>query len=77
MGSRGFDCLICNELGAAMGGRDVMPLSHCCFSDPSLISQLPGREVPCGTCDCLGTISRVCISSPNVVGDGVAAVLSV
>jgi len=49
----------------------------CGFAKPSINWPLPGREVPCGICDCLGTIARVIISSPHVVGDGVASVLSV
>jgi len=54
-----------------------MPLSDCSFSETSLIWQYPGREVPCGIHDGPGMFWIDCISSTNVVSDGVAAVMSV
>jgi len=57
--------------------RDTMWWSAWGFSKPSLIWLLPARDVTCGICNCPGTISRAYICSPNVVGDGVAEVMSV
>ena len=74
--STGFEFWFCNELGAASAWRNAICLYYCGFSDPCLIWLLPGQEVPCSIHDCPGTISRLCKSSPHVVGDGVAAVIS-
>jgi len=41
---------------------------ECCIIKPSLISILPGREVPCGIYDIPGTMSRVAIRSLHVLG---------
>jgi len=54
-----------------------MWLSAWGLSEPSLIWLLPCRDVTCGIGDCLGTIWRTGISSPDVGGDCVAAVVSV
>jgi len=68
---------ICDESGMAADIGGTMKLSAWGFSERNLIWLLPCRDVTCGICDCLGTLSRACISSPNVVSDGVAAVGSV
>jgi len=57
--------------------RDTMWLLAWGFSEPALIWLYPCRDVSWGIRDCLGTISRTCISARNVVGDGVAAPVSV
>jgi len=67
----------CDESGDPSGLRDTMWLSTWGLSNPSLIWLLPCRDVACGIWDCLGMISRTCISSSNVVCDGVAAVESI
>jgi len=59
------------------GEKTGMNLCDCGFSEPSLMWLLPGREVTGGICDCPRTMSGVCTSSPNVVRDGVAAVMSI
>ena len=68
---------LCDESGTASGMRDTMWLSAWGFSEPSLNWLLPERDVNGGIWDCPGTISRTCISSQNVVGDGVAAVVCI
>jgi len=75
-GPRGFWFLFGDTLGTELGGTDAMPLSDCGFSDPTLIWQVHGWEDPFSICDCPGTITILFIWSPNVVGDGVAAVVS-
>ena len=50
-----------------------MCLFDCSLPEPSLILQLPGREVPRGICNILGIIFRDSISSSNVMGMGFAA----
>jgi len=55
------------------GQSDAIHLGDCGFPESSLIWLLLSREISCGMCDLLGTISGVSISSPNVVGAGVAA----
>jgi len=57
--------------------RDNMWLSAWGFCEPSLIWLLPCRDVTSSICDCPEMISTTYISCPNVVGDGVAAVVSV
>ena len=76
-GCTGFTFSICDKSGMASGIRDNKWLSASGWSEPTLICLHPGWDVTCIMCDCPGTISRTCISSPNVVGDGVAAVMSV
>jgi len=77
MGSTGFAIPKCDESGTASDMSEAMWLYTWGFSEPSIIWQLSDRDVTCGICDHLGMISRFCISSQNVVGDGVAAVVSV
>ena len=76
-GWTGIAISLCDESGTTSGMNDIMWLSARGCSKPSLIWLLPCRDITCGTWDCLGTISRTWNSSPNVVGDGVAAVKSV
>ena len=57
------------------GERTGMNLCNCGSSDPSLIWLLPSREVTAGISDCPWAISRVCICTPTVLRDGVAAVV--
>jgi len=63
-----FDFPIVDESGTALGGRNGIPLCVWGFHEPSLIWLIPAWEVTCGICGFLGTLSRVSISSPNVVG---------
>jgi hypothetical protein len=65
------------ELVTVLGKRTGMNCYDCGFSKPSLILLLSGQEVSAAICDCPWTISRVCTCSPAVVGDGVAAVVSI
>jgi len=76
-GGTGFTLRIGDESGSAAGARPTIPVSDYGFPEPSLIWQLRSREVTCGICHIPGTISRHSISTPNVVGAGVAASLSV
>jgi len=76
-GSAGFPFTICDESGTPSHKRGAMRLCHCCFPEPGLIYVHPGREATCGISYCPGTISRLWISSKDVVGNGVAAVVSV
>ena len=62
---------------AASGKESGMILSDYGFSEPSLIWLLSGRVVTAVIGDCPWMIARVCICSPNVVGDAVAAVVSI
>jgi len=74
MGSSGFTFSIDDESGAVAGARPAIPVSDSGFPEPNLIWMIPGRDVPCGICDILGTISSDSLSSPTVVGAGAASV---
>lgn len=76
-GSTGYDCLLCDKLGATRAGRDDPYLCNCGMLNPSIIGLLSSREISYGSCNYLGTISRVYICCPNVAGDVVAVVLCV
>jgi len=67
-GSTYYDYWIRDELGFGAGGWVRMRLSACGLREPSIIWLLPGQEVTCGICNFPGTLSRVSIGSPNVVG---------
>jgi len=72
-----FAMSICEESGTMWGGRDIKGLTAWGFTEPGRSWLLPSRDVTSIICDWLGTILTACISSPNVVGDGVAAVMCV
>jgi len=72
-----FASWICMESVAVPGERTWMNVCDCGFSELSLIWLLSGRDVTAGISDCPRTISRVCICSPTLVGDAVAAVVSI
>jgi hypothetical protein len=76
-GSTGFVFRIGVESDSATSEKCGMNWCDCGFSEPCLMGLHPGREVAAGIYDCLLTISRVCICSPHVVGDGVAAIRSI
>jgi len=76
-GWTGVALTLCDKSGTASGMGETMWLSAWRFSKPTLTWLVPCQDVTCGIWDCPGTISKTCISSPNVVGDGVAAVASV
>lgn len=50
---------------------------ECCFTEPRLEYLFPGKEVPCGICPILGTMSKHSRSSTNVVGAGDAKLSSI
>ena len=68
MGSTCFDFWDFDKSGSAYGGRDGIGWCVCGFREFSHLSLLPGGEVSCGVCDLPGTLSRVSIVSPYVVG---------
>ena len=72
-----FGFLFGDELGTMSVEGDAT--SFCCrgLLESSLMWLHPNREFPCGICDCLGSISSDCLSSPNVLSNGLVAVMSV
>jgi len=75
-GSIGIEFLTGDEWPTGLGARVTIPWYDCSSSEHSRIQWLLGQEVPFGICHFPGTISRVCICSPNVFDDRVAAVVS-
>jgi len=76
-GSTHFQFLFDDEMCTASCRRDAMCLDVWGLSQPCLIWLHPGWGVPCGICDCPGTLSWVCECSPIVVGGSVAPVVCV
>jgi len=76
-GSTGFDFIMIDKTGDASDERDGMCLCVCGYWEPSLIWQLPGRDVTCSIWDFLATLSGVSIGSPNVVAADDAASSSI
>jgi len=76
-GSIVFPFSIGNKVATTLRRKDPKPVSDGGVSERSLIGLFPDQKVPCVICDCPGTISRVCISSLNVVCNPVAAVMSI
>jgi len=71
------DCWIGDQSGIRAGGRDRMRSCVHSFCEPSLIWLLPGPEVSWGVCNFPGTISRVSVGTPNVVGTDDAALSAI
>jgi len=76
-GRRGFDFLTCDAVCSTEGERVAICSCDWYISAPSPVCLRLMWEVPCCFCDCEGIITRVCISSPNVVSGGAAATFSV
>lgn len=75
--STGFTVLNGDESSASLGCRDSI-----CLCDSGLLSiihilLLSGPEVPYSICHIPGTISRVCIGSPNIDTVGAAVMSSI
>ena len=71
-GSTGFALITGDESSSIAGARLGILESDWRFLEPNLIGLLPGREVSCGICYLLETISRHFIYSPNVWRAGAA-----
>jgi len=77
MGWTGFAISICDPSGNALGAGGTIWLSAWGSAESSLIWLRAGWDIIRGICDCSGMISWACLSSPNMVVDGVLAVVSV
>ena len=69
-GSTGFTFSNIDKSGSSAGSPLGMLDLDCAFTEPTVNWPLPGRDVPCGLCDIPETMSRLCISSPNVACGG-------